>query len=135
MKKRFFLGILVALAACRKGGGPSDAEVSEAVTTAAKEAKGFADLTGSTWPCGMMNAPIVKVAKVEIRERGAKNEKEGYIPIKATIAGTCMAQFARCGADKNSLCPPAETEFTMEEAIAFRLRRDDYGKWIAEKGE
>ncbi|WP_148313551.1 hypothetical protein [Sorangium cellulosum] len=103
-----------------------------AVTKAAKESRGFADLTGGTSPCGVMNAPITEVKKVEVVERG--QEKEGYAPVKATITGTCMAQFPRCGADKNSLCPPAPTEFTTKP-LAFRLKKDDYGKWSAEKAE
>lgn len=133
MKKVLLLGMLV-VAACGKGGGPSDAEVTEAVVKVAKASQGFADLTGNTWPCGAMNAPIRDVAKVEVVQRAEKNEKEAYIPIQAKITGTCMAQFPRCGADKNSLCPPAATEFTTEKPVAFRLKKDDFGKWSAEKG-
>jgi len=73
------------------------------------------------------------VAKVEVLQRGEPNEKEGYLPVRTKITGTCEAQFARWGASKNDLCPPEATEFTTEKPIAFRLKRDDYGKWMAEK--
>ncbi|WP_170228852.1 hypothetical protein [Polyangium fumosum] len=133
MKKQFFLGILLAIAACGKGGGPSDAEVSEAVTEAAKSSEGYAPLTGThSGPCGVMKGPITKVAKVEITQRGEMNEQERYVPVTVTISGTCMAQFPRCG---SGLCPPEPTEFTTAKPVAFKVKKNDEGKWIAEKSE
>jgi hypothetical protein len=133
MKTSFFLGVLVVVvAACGKG-GPSDAEITAAVQQAAEKSRGFADLTGDTWPCGAMNAPIKKVSKVEVAERG--EDREGYVPVKVKISGTCMAQFPKCGASKNELCPEAPTEFTTDKPVAFRLKKDDYGKWTAEKAD
>jgi len=120
----------IALGACGKG-GPTDDELTVAVTETAKASSGYGPFTGTTsGPCGVMQAPITEVTKVEEVERG--EQKEGYLPVKVNVSGTCMAQFPRCGADNNHICPPEPTKFTTRDPVALRLRKDDFGKWKAD---
>lgn len=74
---------------------------------------------------------ITEMTKVEVAERG--EQKESYWPVKVNVSGTCMAQFPRCGSDKKQLCPPEPTKFTTEKPVALRLRKDDFGKWKADR--
>ena len=127
-----FVGIAIlgsALGACGKG-GPADSDVVAAVTDVAKASEGYSPFTGTTsGPCGVMHGPITEVTKVEVVERG--EQKDGHASVKVNVSGTCMAQFPRCGSNKNQLCPPEPTKFTTEKPMAFRLKQDDFGKWKA----
>lgn len=139
MRRSFFVWSAVLIVSLSTGckGGPSDADISDAVTTTKVPSAALKE----TWfqqggakdgdtDCGIEHGPIKRVTKVEVVQRGEKNEKAGYFPVKVKIAGICMAVYPTCGPTENDACPPKEKEFGI--AVSLKLRKDDYGKWLVE---
>ena len=120
------LGTLV-VGACNSG--PSDGEITAAVSEVAVKSRGLNPLTGKdSSDCGVMHGKITEVTKVEVTERGAHNEKDGYWPAKLRLSGKCEAQKPNCGSSKNQPCPPEPATFEGVE-LEVRLKKSDSGKW------
>lgn len=121
------LAVAAVLLGCNSG--PSDADISTAVSEVALKSKGLNPLTGKgSSDCGVMHGKITEVTKVEVTERGAHNEKDGYWPAKLKLSGRCEAQKPNCGDSKNQPCPPEPATFEGVD-IEVRLKKDDYGNW------
>lgn len=121
------LAIVGILGACTSG--PSESDIKTAVSKLVTDSEGINKLTGQN-TCGVAKGPVTEVTTVDVIERGEKNEKGSYWPLKIKVTGTCHAQMPNCGDDKNQLCPPEASQFDGVD-LEVRITKDDFGKYVA----
>lgn len=137
---KFWMLIVLCLVACgqtsgsKKDAKPSDGEKpsSEALEAAVLKALKKTGMDSFASGCGVNGGPPTKLDTVELVEWGDANAREGYLPAKINVAGTCSAEWPRCGEHKMQLCPPQPEKFKTTKPITFRLKKGDFDEWTAE---
>ena len=107
--------LCVLLVCCGCSSKPSDSIVFSAVTVALE------DGVPVSWVGNLMGGEDPRIASIEIDRWGDYNSDQEYWPVKVHVVGTAALRdpFNR------------GKRVTFDKVADVRLRRDDYGKWIA----
>lgn len=94
---------------------PTDQEVTSAIATALHKSVPL------TWAGNLMGGSKGVVKSLSIQQWGTYNEQYKYWPVKVRVVGTC---------EVDNLFSTETKSF--DKVGDFKLKKDDYGKWIAE---
>jgi hypothetical protein len=121
MWKVWMLIVLCLVACGQKSGSKDDDKGGDKPSSKALEAAVFKALKKEglikfTTRCGVMFGPPTKLDTVEVVEWGEANPKEGYIPAKISVSGTCSAGVATVRRRQEPPVPAAAGAVQDDEA-------------------
>lgn len=114
------LMITALLGGCSANSGPSNIAINSAINASTKNVLQVAGMAHS-W-----QTVEIKNSTVQILRQGNYNEAQKYWPVQATVSGTARQEPEfYWGTPK----PSRNCQFSF--STEFKIKRDDYGQWIA----
>lgn len=98
-----------------KSNKPSDDEIKSALV------EKFRKDVPATWAGSLMGGKNGVLSYIEIIQIGNYNDQYRYWPMKIRVKGTCDADFIMTTENRS-----------FDKTGDFKIKQDDYGKWMAE---